>query len=465
MDYQERGAVAFTAVPPLLENREMASIVRQDTGHGIRYMIQLSPGENQDRPKISLGKVTKKDAETAGRNIASLIRCRDTGGTMSLSEQEWVAGLSDGLRKRLTALGIIESAAKGPNYTVAEWVQRYIASRPDVKVVTRIKWQVTAKKVEAFFRGQTLDEITVGQAKAFQIHLKTTCGLAENSVRRLIGMCRQFFKAAIDDKLIGVNPFKDKELPVCVRANEKRMFYITRNVSLKVLDACPDAQWRLIFGLARWGGLRVPSEVVRLKWEDIDFEHDRFTVHASKTEHHADSGIRVVPMFPELRPLFQDAFDEAMTGAVYCVTRYRDTSANLRTQLYRILRRAGLAPWPKLFQNLRSTRETELFKLTSGNVKAVCSWIGNGPEVALRHYAQMTEEDQREAAAMSLINDAEKRVQKTVHTGAELPCKELKESDTEGALSLCGYNTKAQFTAQCESVQKGQDWAIKESNL
>jgi hypothetical protein len=26
----------------------------------------------------------------------------------------------------------------------------------------------------------------------------------------------------------------------------------------------------------------------------------------------------------------------------------------------RIIKRAGLKPWPKLFQNLRSTRETEL---------------------------------------------------------------------------------------------------------
>ena len=28
--------------------------------------------------------------------------------------------------------------------------------------------------------------------------------------------------------------------------------------------------------------------------------------------------------------------------------------------MHRIIRRAGLTPWPKPFQNLRSTRETEL---------------------------------------------------------------------------------------------------------
>ena len=41
-------------------------------------------------------------------------------------------------------------------------------------------------------------------------------------------------------------------------------------------------------------------------------------------------------------------------------TRYRDANANLRTRLARIIERAGLEVWPKLFQNLRLTRETEL---------------------------------------------------------------------------------------------------------
>ena len=120
---------------------------------------------------------------------------------------------------------------------------------------------------------------------------------------------------------------------------------------------------------ARWCGLRCSSEILRLKWQDIDFASDRFIVHASKTAHHADGGVRTVPMFPELKPLFQSAFDIAKDGDVYCINRYRDNSTNLRTQMYKIIARAGFKPRPKVFQNLRSTRETELFKMTNGNVK------------------------------------------------------------------------------------------------
>jgi len=282
-------------------------------------------------------------------------------------------------------------------------------------------------------------------------------------LRRHIGIARQFFNAAVDAELIKKNPFRDQ--PVSIRANESRFFYITLEMARKVLDVCPDAQWRLVFGLARFGGLRCPSEVLRLKWQDVDFANDRFTVHASKTEHHADGGIRTVPMFPELKPLFQGAFDEAPTGAVYCIDRYKGKWSNLGVHMARIVKRAELEPWPKLFQNCRSTRETELFKMTGGNVKAVCSWIGNSPAVAMQHYAQVTEADLQEAAKMTVLDDAEKTVQKSVLTTAEQSRIESHESNMDGEISHCYCETNDNYATSCEGVQKGEKWAIQDLNL
>ena len=74
----------------------------------------------------------------------------------------------------------------------------------------------------------------------------------------------------------------------------------------------------------------------------------------------------------------------------FVITRYRDTNMNLRTQLNRIIKRAGLNPWPKPFQNLRSTRETELVEKYPLHV--VCSWIGNSQLVAAKHYLQVTDD-------------------------------------------------------------------------
>ncbi|MFO7908055.1 MAG: hypothetical protein R6U98_35770, partial [Pirellulaceae bacterium] len=57
--------------------------------------------------------------------------------------------------------------------------------------------------------------------------------------------------------------------------------------------------------------------------------------------------------------------------------------------------RAGLEPWPNLFQNLRSTRETELAEQFP--IHVVCAWIGNTKAVAAKHYLQITEEHFRKA--------------------------------------------------------------------
>jgi hypothetical protein len=83
-------------------------------------------------------------------------------------------------------------------------------------------------------------------------------------------------------------------------------------------------------------------------------------VWSPKTEHHEGGESRVIPIFAELKPYLEAAWDLAPEGADHVIARYRDRNANLRTQLERCIRRAGLKPWPKLFQNFCSTRQTEL---------------------------------------------------------------------------------------------------------
>lgn len=62
----------------------------------------------------------------------------------------------------------------------------------------------------------------------------------------------------------------------------------------------------------------------------------------------------------------------------------------MRTQFERIIACAGVELWPKLFQNLRSTRETELAE--SYPLHVVTAWLGNSEPVARKHYLQVTEE-------------------------------------------------------------------------
>jgi hypothetical protein len=94
-------------------------------------------------------------------------------------------------------------------------------------------------------------------------------------------------------------------------------------------------------------------------------------------------------MFPELKSLLDEGFHQAEPGE-FVITRYRDSSQNLRTTFAKIIKRAGLKPWPKLFQNMRSSRETEL--TAEYAIHIVTAWLGNTPKVALMHYLQVTDE-------------------------------------------------------------------------
>jgi hypothetical protein len=123
----------------------------------------------------------------------------------------------------------------------------------------------------------------------------------------------------------------------------------------------------------------------------------RLRVTSPKTEGYEGGDHRDIPIFPELLPYLREAFEQAEEGAVYAVARYREPSCNLRTQLNRIIRRAGLTPWPRLFHNLRATRQTELGELFP--IQTVCAWLGNSERVARRHYLQVTEEHFARASA------------------------------------------------------------------
>ncbi len=94
-------------------------------------------------------------------------------------------------------------------------------------------------------------------------------------------------------------------------------------------------------------------------------------------------------MFPELLPHLRDAFEVAPDRSEYVINRHRGTNANLRTQLLRILDRAQVEPWERVFHNLRASRQTELEMKFPSHV--VCDWLGNSEAVARDHYLQTIE--------------------------------------------------------------------------
>ena len=145
-----------------------------------------------------------------------------------------------------------------------------------------------------------------------------------------------------------------------------------------------------------------------------------------------------MPLFPELLPHLELCFDQAEPGEEFVITRYRRPNSNLRTLMMKIIQRAGLKPWPKLFQNLRSTRETEL--ADDFPIQVVCDWIGNTEAVAAKHYLQVTEDHFTKSLQNALQHPA---VLPRTGPQATLPAHE-KTPVLQG------------FAAECEVVHTGQ---------
>ena len=116
------------------------------------------------------------------------------------------------------------------------------------------------------------------------------------------------------------------------------------------------------------------------------------------------------------------------------ITMRRASNSNLRTQLIRIIRRAGLEPWPRLFQNLRATRETELAQQFPMHV--VCEWIGNSQLVAVKHYLQVTDADYQRATTHTASTDDESALQNPVQQAPKIGRNESQPGLTNIATML-----------------------------
>jgi len=366
----------------------MASISSQPNGGRV---IQFS-GADKRRRSVRLGKMPMRTAEAIKVRIERLVGASLTGFAVDDETSRWLAGLDDKLADKLARCGLVQERDTASG-TLGEFLDNYIVGREGLKPNTVRNHRTTQRfLVEHFGSGRALRTITPGDADGWKENLIGK-GLSGATIGREVKRARQFFRMAVRNRLIAENPFADVKAPPQV--NTSRYYFVTRTEADKVLESCPDAQWRLLFALGRYGGLRCPSEHLALRWSDIDWEHDRMTVQSPKTEHNPGGESRVVPIFPELRPHLEAAWELAEPGSVFVISRYRDASANLRTGLQRIIRRAGLKPWPKLWANLRSTRETELAERFP--IHVVCAWIGNSQAVAAKHYLQVTDEHYRSA--------------------------------------------------------------------
>ncbi|WP_145267267.1 tyrosine-type recombinase/integrase [Calycomorphotria hydatis] len=398
----------------------MASITNYKDG---KRTVQFV-GQDGKRRSIRLGKTTMRNAKLVKERVEHLDQANRLGITPDSHVIEWLNQIESDLYEKLARVGLVqarEASLLGP------FVDEYLASRAEAKEATRTFWGHTRRNLVDFFgASKQLRDITTLNASDWYAWLKQDQGLAKNTRRRRSGVAKQIFKEAVEAKLIDENPFRN--LKSATGGNESRLYFVTKEETDAVMVACPTAEWRLIVAMARYGGVRVPSEVIPLRWSDVNWEKNTIRITSPKTEHHEGRGARVIPIFKELRPYLEDVWREGVSSDPRdpIVQSYRCPQVNLNALLRKHMVRAGIKLWPRLFHNMRATRQTEVNR--EFNSFLACKWIGNTETVAREHYLQVTEYDILKAAGVNneVTVDA-KVVQNAVQHPTVLERKERNE--------------------------------------
>lgn len=386
----------------------MASLSRDGNG-GSRIQFIDGAGE---RRAVRLGKVPVKVAETVLRRIEALVAHGIAGTAHEPDLSAWLASVPTVLYRRLVRVGLAAARAEDEAVEVVTLEKLCVAfkDRAAVKPGTAAAYGQTLDSLRAFYGpARPLAEITTASADLWRKAIATATEgegkrkkrrttadgrLAPATVAKRVHVAKQVFGKAVAWGWLEKNPFA--ALRAGSQANPARAAYIAPETLEAILEACPGVQWRLVFALPRLAGLRCPSEVGGLTWGDVDFAHGRLTVRSPKTEHHGGGhAVRLVPIVPRLREILQDAFDAAADGERLVVPMAGRPGANLRTTAEKIIARASVEAWPRLFQNLRASCETDWVQTYPAHVCA--KWLGHSPTIAAQHYLQVRDAHFRDA--------------------------------------------------------------------
>jgi len=219
----------------------------------------------------------------------------------------------------------------------------------------------------------------------------------ESTIATHIKTIKTVLNWAVDQEWLTKSPAK--KIPTGSFRNRKNHRRITMEEYAKLLDACPNQEWRTIIALARIGGLRCPSELQQLRWSEIDWDGKWFLVRSPKTEHHDDHRERLVPLFPELRQELERLQTESNE---FVIQSFQGTSWVLYETFQEIAENAGLGKIKCPFRNMRRSRSNEVVREFGPQLES--QWIGHSEGVMEDHYFELEDEDFLKAARTKTLH-------------------------------------------------------------
>ena len=342
------------------------------------------------RKSIRLGKINKRNAEKIKTIVEELLSCKIAQTAMQPDTARWLVECDQSLHSKLVRVGLAkereqhEEMTPQPEVTISGLVREFSAMKAagNKKPSTLIAYEAARKKLISHFGDVDVRSITLGSATEFDEFLKGDCAQATRA--KYIKLAKQFFDWATDKEFIETNPFS--KLKAGKQTNDSRQFYVEAEIIDKAMEYCPNDDWKAILALYRFGGLRPPSELTRLRWDDVNLIENVMLIHSPKTEHYEGHETRLMPITLPLQKVLIEKQLNAPDGSEFVIQRkhLREAGSNHRTQVRRILLLAGFEPWPRLLQNLRASCATDLVE--NYPAKDVSKWLGHSEVISMKHY-------------------------------------------------------------------------------
>ena len=206
----------------------------------------------------------------------------------------------------------------GGNLTVLELVEKYVATKINVRYSTRQGYKTVINILKKDdFGSLRIDRVRISDAKLWLIKLQQQDGRGYSSIHTIRGVLRPAFQLAVDDDYIRKNPFGFQVVEVIVNDSVRREA-VSRDVERKFLKFVKEdphfSQFYEGIYILFKTGMRI-SEFCGLTISDIDFDKHSINIdhqlmyygskglHIQKTK--TECGTRVIPMTPDVEECFR----------------------------------------------------------------------------------------------------------------------------------------------------------------
>ena len=281
----------------------MASVSTENLNGRKRYRVTFRD-EHGKRRFLRLPGVTKKDANEVASKVQAIVSARITGAPLGNAVAEWLAAIGTNCTRSSPRRGL-------PKYekrmTLGDWLSHYVENRREtVAPGSILNWKATTGNLLKHF-GENCDLRSITKAEAAEWQRTLTAKYARRpsasyeESKAILQRCGR-------GRQLEVSPFAG--LVAGSQVNDERKQFVTAQDIGKVIAVAPNVEWRLLIALARFGGLRNPSETLALRWSDINWENGTMRVPSPKTARYG-KGHREVPIFGELLPYLEETFEQA----------------------------------------------------------------------------------------------------------------------------------------------------------